>query len=156
MKHSLLIFLFFMSIVGSVSSCDTNNDNPNTSKENNDNNTMMGSKIKIRIGSRIFTATLYDNATATAFKAQLPMTIPMKELNGDEKFYDLPERLPTNASNPGTIQTGDLMLFGSNTLVLFYKTFSTSYSYTRLGRIDSPSTLAAALGSGNATVTFEL
>ena len=73
MKHSLLIFLFFMSIVGSVSSCDTNNDNPNTSKENNDNNTMMGSKIKIRIGSRIFTATLYDNATATAFKAQLPI-----------------------------------------------------------------------------------
>ena len=113
-------------------------------------------KLKITIGTNIFIATLYDNATAKAFKAKLPMTINMTELNGDEKYYDLPERLPTNASNPGILQTGDLMLFGSKTLVLFYKIFSTSYSYTRLGRIDSPSGLVAALDSGNVTVTFEV
>jgi hypothetical protein len=80
----------------------------------------------------------------------------MRELNGNEKYFDLPNNLPTNASNPGTIQTGDLMLYGSNTLVLFYKTFSTSYNYTRLARIDNPSGLATALGSGNITVKFEL
>ena len=85
----------------------------------------------------------------------MPITISMKELNGNEKYYELSNDLPYDASNPGTIQTGDLMLYGSNTLVLFYKTFSTSYSYTRLGRIDNPSGLAAALGSGNVTVTFE-
>lgn len=112
-------------------------------------------KLKITIGANTFTASFYDNATAKAFKKMLPMTINMTELNGDEKYYDLPERLPTNASNPGTIQTGDLMFFGSNTLVLFYKTFSTSYSYTKLGRIDNPSGLAAALGSRNVTVSFE-
>ena len=126
-----------------------------TSSPNNILNT-DSMKLKITIGTNTFTATLYNNATVTAFKAKLPMTINMKELNGNEKYFDLPDNLPANASNPGTIQTGDLMLYGSNTLVLFYKSFSTSYNYTRLARIDNPSGLAAALGSGNVTVTFEL
>ncbi|HEY5773945.1 MAG TPA: cyclophilin-like fold protein [Chitinophagaceae bacterium] len=113
-------------------------------------------KLKITIGANALTGTLYNNPTATAFKTRLPMTINMSELNGNEKYFDLPNSLPANASNPGTIQTGDLMLYGANTLVLFYKSFSTSYNYTRLARIDNPSGLAAALGSENITVKFEL
>jgi hypothetical protein len=113
-------------------------------------------KLKIAIGANTFTATVYNNSTATAFKTRLPLAINMTELNGNEKYFDFPDNLPANASNPGTIQAGDLMLYGSNTLVLFYKSFSTSYNYTRLARIDNPSGLAAALGSGNATVKFEL
>jgi hypothetical protein len=79
----------------------------------------------------------------------------MLELNNNEKYYDLPNALPANSSNPATIKNGDLMLYGSKTLVLFYKTFSTSYSYTKLGRIDDVTGLASALGSGNVTITFE-
>jgi hypothetical protein len=112
-------------------------------------------KLKITVGGNVFTAMLYDNASAKAFKARLPMTLNMRELNDNEKYFDLPDNLPANASNPGRIQTGDMMLYGKNTLVLFYKSFSTSYDYTRLGKIDDPSGLTAALGSGNVTVTFE-
>ena len=132
--------------------------NKNNAMTNNSNNILdtSSTKVKITIGTNSFTASLFNNATATAFKAKLPLTIEMKELNGNEKYFDLPNSLPSNATNPGTIQTGDLKLYGSNTLVLFYKTFSTSYNYTRLARIDNPSSLAAALGSGNVTVRFEL
>ena len=113
-------------------------------------------RLRIRVGSSTFTATLLNNATVTAFKARLPVTFSMKELNGNEKYAELPNELPANPSNPGTIQAGDLMLYGSTTLVLFYKSFPTSYSYTKMGRIDNPAGLAAAVGSGSVTVTFEL
>jgi hypothetical protein len=112
--------------------------------------------MRIKIGAKTFIATLYDNETAAAFKSLLPMTIRMNELNGNEKYFDLSVSIPTNASNPRTIQSGDLMMYGSNTLVLFYKTFSTSYSYTKLGRINDAKGLAAAVGSGNVKITCEL
>jgi hypothetical protein len=113
-------------------------------------------KLKITIGTNTFTATLHNNPTVNAFKSRLPVTINMSELNGNEKYFDLPNHLTANASNPGTIKAGDIMLYGSNTLVLFYKSFSTSYSYTPMGRIDNTTGLTAALGSGNVTVRFEL
>jgi len=111
-------------------------------------------QMRITVGSAVFLATLEDNPTAQAFKGLLPLTLNMTDVNGNEKYYQFADSLPANASNPGTIHAGDVMLYGSNGLVLFYETFSTSYSYTRIGRIDDASGLAAALGTGNVTVTF--
>lgn len=87
---------------------------------NTDNNPIRAQgEMKIKIGNSMFTATLYDNASANAFKSLLPMTIKMVELNGNEKYHGLSKSLPANSSNPGTIQNGDIMLFGSKTLVCF-------------------------------------
>ena len=128
----------------------------NPQNKSMDNKASINSKIRIKIGSGTFLATPADNTTATAFRALLPTIINMTELNGNEKYFDLPISLPTNASNPSTIHKGDLMMYGANTLILFYKTFSTSYSYTKLGHVDDPAGLASALGSGNVTVTISL
>jgi hypothetical protein len=108
----------------------------------------------MNVGEHRFAIKLTDNAAARAFAELLPLTLEMSELNGNEKHGELPKALPANASRPGSIRTGDLMLYGSHTLVVFYLTFNSSYSYTRLGRVDDPSDLARALGPHGIRVVF--
>ncbi|HSM48815.1 MAG TPA: cyclophilin-like fold protein [Draconibacterium sp.] len=142
MKHALLIYLTLISVLMMGSSFS--------------NNKMTKVKIKITVNNQTFTATLLDNNSAKAFKEMLPLTIKMTELNGNEKYCDLKKSLPTNPTNPETITNGDIMLYGSETFVLFYDTFATSYRYTKLGQIDNATGLKSALGSGSVTVTVEL
>jgi flavodoxin len=110
--------------------------------------------INIQVGSKSFTVILYDNASTQALLAQMPLTLNMSELNGNEKYYYLIDNLPSNSQRVGSIRAGDLMLYGSDCLVLFYEGFSTSYSYTPLGYMEDDSGLAEALGQENVQVTF--
>ena len=48
------------------------------------------------------------------------------------------------------------MLFGDSCVVLFYRDFSTSYSYTRIGRLKNAGGLASVLGTGAVTAEFSL
>lgn len=123
--------------------------------EDNDTEDKDMNRINILVGEKTFTAELYDNESAREFAKTLPLTVTMSELNGNEKYYYLPNSLPPDPSRPGTIHTGDLMLYGSDCVVLFYKDFRTSYSYTPLGHTDDPTGLANALGSGSVQVTFQ-
>ena len=150
MGQSLISLVSVLSIFFSCSSFQKNNMVTSNHTDTTSN------QLIIKVGSSTFNATLLNNPAVTEFKQRLPLTVNMSELNGNEKLYRFSTNLPANASNPETIQMGDLMLYGANTLVLFYQTFSTTYSYTRLGRIDNPNGLAAALGSGSVTVTFQL
>jgi hypothetical protein len=112
------------------------------------------SRMWMTVGDRRFAITLSDNDAARAFAAQVPLMLDMSELNGNEKYADLPKALPADASRPGTIRNGDLMLYGTNTLVIFYSTFQSSYSYTRLGHVDRPSDLPQALGRRGVRACF--
>jgi hypothetical protein len=106
------------------------------------------------VGGRRFAITLTGNRAARAFAAQLPLTLDMSELNGNEKHASLPKALPAKAGRPGTIRNGELMLYGTDTLVVFYKELDSAYSYTRLGRVDDPAGLARTLGRGQVRVVF--
>ncbi len=159
MKEVIVSTLLLFVITVSIASCKMNTpiEEYQSIEESMTENTnpISGNKLKIKVGEKTFVATILDNSTAKAFKALLPLTLNMEELNNNEKFAQLPKIVPTNAAIPASIQSGDLMMYGSSTFVLFYKSFSTNYSYTKIGKIDDVTGLAAALGSGSVSVTFE-
>jgi hypothetical protein len=75
------------------------------------------------VGEHRFAIALADAAAARAFTELLPLTLDMSDLNDNEKKAMLPRALPTSESRPGTIRSGDIMLYGTRTLVVFYSTF---------------------------------
>lgn len=115
---------------------------------------LMGQRT-LKINNQSFSIDLEDNETVQKFIELLPLTMDMQELNGNEKYYYMETSLPTNSENVGYIEAGDIMLFGDNCLVLFYKSFSTSYSYTRIGRMENVENLETYVGQQNITVTIE-
>ncbi|PSL41066.1 hypothetical protein B0H99_103200 [Planomicrobium soli] len=112
--------------------------------------------INIKIGDEIFLAKLYDNRTTQALVELLPLRIRMEDLHRNEKFYYLPDSLPTDSESPGVIKEGEIMLYGDNCLVLFYEKFSTSFNYTRLGYIEDVERFAQAVGAGDINVVLDL
>lgn len=156
MKIMIILTSLVVSFSTCLASCGKDDDPIATETISNPSLNNTSNKMKLTIGDKVFNVTLSDNPTANAFKALLPMTITMNELNNNEKVYQLSTTLPTNSIPGGTIQAGDFMLYGNNALVLFYESFTTSYTYTRLGKVDDIRGYKAALGSGNVIVKFEL
>ena len=107
--------------------------------------------VKVIINNNSMDLELESNKTAESFVNLLPKEYNMTELNGNEKYVYIKDSLPTNQTNPKTINKGDVYLFGDNCLVIFYKSFETSYSYTKIGHINN----LPDLGGGNITVSFE-
>ena len=113
-------------------------------------------RMTVAVGGRTFAASLADTEAAAAFACMLPLTLSMSELNGNEKYHYLGESLPAAAQSVGRIEAGDVMLYGSSCVLIFYESFTTSYRYTRLGKIEDAEGLQAVVGTGSVTVTFSL
>ena len=112
--------------------------------------------IRVTVGNEIFTATPAENAAAKSFVKLMkaaPVVISMSDYSGFEKVGFLGTDLPTSNSNT-TTQSGDIVLYNGNQIVIFYG--SNTWSYTRLGKIDDLSGWEEALGSGDITVTFSI
>ena len=146
---SLLVIVSLLMIVG----CNSKN-NKSSEKDNNiieNDSSEVISSMKVTINGKQYVVQLEDNETVKSFINILPQELNMSELNGNEKYIYLDITLPTNSSNPKHINSGDVMLYGNNCLVIFYKSFDTSYSYTKIGHIDN----LGSLENGSVTARFE-
>lgn len=113
-------------------------------------------EMQLSINGKIFSVTLEDNDTVQALYNLLPLTLEMSELNGNEKYFYLDTSLTCTPERVRNIYAGDIMLYGDSCIVLFYDSFSTPYSYTRIGHIEDASELLDALGDNSATVIFSI
>ena len=137
--YSLLIIL----LLGITMGCSFSNKEKNNIKED--------SNMIVIINDKEYKVDLEDNETVKSFLNILPKEFNMSELNGNEKYVYMDESLPTNSSNPKHINRGDIMLYGDNCLVIFYKSFDTNYSYTKIGHISN----LEDLGNNNIKVKFK-
>lgn len=96
-----------------------------------------------------------NNATVKALTHRLPMKMTMKELNGNERYHYLSEKLPSNDQAVKHIKKGDIMLYKGKCIVLFYKDFNTSYKYTCIGHVENFSSPAKQLNKGKVTITLK-
>lgn len=112
--------------------------------------------LKITVGDYALTAVFEDNSSAEEFRellAQGPVTVEMEDYGGFEKVGSLGQSLPTSNTHI-TTQSGDIVLYQGNQIVLFYG--SNAWSYTPLGQVTDLTGWQEALGHGDVTVTFSL
>lgn len=115
-------------------------------------------KINITIDGRSMSATLADNEATKALVEKLtegPVTISMSNYGGFEKVGALPWSLPAYDTRI-TTKPGDIMLYTSNNIVIFYG--ENTWAYTPLGTLytTDPKEISDFVGSGDKQVTLSL
>lgn len=141
----ILSICLFSSLLTGCSSSDSTKptSNPVTFTSEKENRKML----ELSINGQVFALKLMNNSTVNELLSVLPDSFTMQDLNQNEKYFELPQNLPTQQQRVEEIQKGDVMLYGKNTLVIFYQSFNTNYSYTRIGRIGNSDKLADRLGA---------
>ena len=148
-----ILIAIIVSVVVTTIMINNKDKDPNLSPETNqsiDNEEMTMDEVYININNKKLGIDLENNSTTSALIKLLPLELSMNDLNGNEKYVYLNESLPTNTYSPKHIEAGDVMLFGDNCLVIFYESFDTSYSYSKIGHINN----LPELDGGNVSVNL--
>ena len=165
-KVIIVISLALMIII--LSACSTTPDGTETTSTTTNEASQTASesitkesqetkmKVNISINGKTFSATLEDNEAANELYEIIKndgLTIGMSDYSGFEKVGSLGRTLTANDKQTKT-KAGDIVLYQSNQIVMFYG--SNSWSYTRLGKIDDLNGWEEALGSGDITAEFSV
>ena len=101
-----------------------------------ENSVLEEDQIRIAVGEQSFIVRLADNESAETLRDLLSdgdRTISASNYGGFEKVCQLGTTLPSNDVQT-TTGAGDVMLYNSNQIVIFYG--SNSWAYTRLGKVE--------------------
>jgi len=113
------------------------------------------SMMKMKINDTPVTVAWEDNESVAALKdlAMNGLTIQMSMYGGFEQVGSIGRHLPSSDVQTST-SSGDIVLYSSNQLVVFYG--SNSWAYTRLGHITdkTPEEMQALLSNGDVTITL--
>lgn len=114
-------------------------------------------RLRIVVGDRILTATLYDNPTAKDFISRLPLTVDLSDYDGMEKVFTPSPRLTTNGSASGfKPKAGDIASYAPwANVAIYYRNGTSSGSLIPIGRIEGNMDVLSVSGSVR-NVRFEL
>ena len=130
-------------------------DNPTTTEPKEDDS-YMNKTIELKIGNTIVDVNWLDNDSVKALKELVKdgLTINMSMYGGFEQVGSLGKTITSNDESL-TTTVGDICLYQSNQIVIFYG--SNTWSYTKLGHISlTKSELTELLGEENLVITLNL
>ena len=152
-KNNILLSLVLVFSIIMVVFLVTDHGNFSLALPNNDSNKEVVSlNANINIDGVDYAATFNNSDSAKIFLNSLPLDVTMYDLNNNEKYVYLNFKLPANPTYTGNINAGDIVLFGDDCLVIFYKSFTTNYSYTKIGEISNIEEFINNVKYGNAKV----
>ena len=144
----LLIIFIFLSIIIYNIVLESRNKESSTSREKNiennedifiaDYNPFFDDRtINIVINDKKYNMKLENNITAFDLLSILPLEVVMNDLNNNEKYSYLSFSLTGINDYTGKVKKGDVMLYQTNCIVIFYEDFDSPYTYTKIGHIDN-------------------
>ena len=163
-NNKLLKILYLLCILVLLSACGSSgNSNPlSSSQEKNIINAEQEGETEkmliMKIGNTSVSVDWETNNSVSALKElckNMPLKINMHMYGGFEQVGSIGSSLPTNDKQT-TTTSGDIVLYSSNQIVIFYG--SNSWSYTKLGKITNKTNeeLSELLGKENVTLTLSL
>ena len=180
-KTILLSLLMLMQSIALSACANSPDDNMSVNKENiveentieekmTDSEDVVGDETKVnneilkneeqnmvmKIGDTSVDVTWEDNDSIKELNklAESGLSISMSMYGGFEQVGSIGQSIARNDVQM-TTQSGDIVLYSGNQLVVFYG--SNSWSYTKLGKINlSQKELEELLGNGDVTITLAL
>ena len=172
MKKIIILIIGFVMML-SLASCTSETNNSTLSTDNTPSTTIpsddttsttnpkedddnMNKTLELKIDNQIIDVTWLDNPSVNALKelAKAGLTINMHEYGGFEQTGLIGKTITSNDSRIDVVP-GDIVLYNSNQISIFYN--NSSWSYTKLGHINlSKNELKDFLDTDAVVVTFTL